>query len=83
MVFPRKALASGPGKAPNSNAPTPTWRKVKRGKESFQKMQGAFPQRTAKRILQIELFWVGVGVQYFHGFKSRPGGVKWLFLWNP
>jgi hypothetical protein len=56
MVFPRKALASGPGKAPNSNAPTPTWRKVKRGKESFQKMQGAFPQRTAKRILQIELF---------------------------
>jgi hypothetical protein len=29
------------------------------------------------------LFWIGIGVEYFYGFKSQPGGAKWLFLWNP
>jgi hypothetical protein len=32
MIFPRNALASGPGTAWNSISLTPTWRKVKVGK---------------------------------------------------
>jgi hypothetical protein len=35
MVFTRNALASEPGKAGNSIAFTPTWRKVKVGKRLY------------------------------------------------
>jgi hypothetical protein len=35
MVFSRNALAFGPGKALNSIAFTPTWQKLKVGKETW------------------------------------------------